>query len=237
MISIAIVEDDKSVSDQLESYIRMLQEEKGEEFSVKAYGDALLFLDEYKSQYDIILFDIELPSINGMEAAERIREADEEVIIIFVTYMAQFAVKGYGVHAFDFIVKPVSYFPFSQKLWKAVREKLSRKEASLIVKTAEGLERLSIGKITYLEVSGHIVQIHMTDKTVAVRCSISEMEDKLQPYHFLRCNVCYLINPVHIDKITENQVVVKGEPLAISRAKKKQFLTKLAEYFSEKRGT
>ena len=71
--------------------------------------------------YDIVFMDIELPGINGMEAAHRLREIDQQVILIFVTNMAQFAVKGYEVDALDYIIKPAQYGPLSIKLDRAAQ--------------------------------------------------------------------------------------------------------------------
>ncbi len=72
--------------------------------------------EHYRADYDIVFMDIELPGINGMEAAHRLREIDQQVILIFVTNMAQFAVKGYEVDALDYIIKPAQYGPLSIKL-------------------------------------------------------------------------------------------------------------------------
>lgn len=231
MINIAIVEDDCKISEKLQEFIRRMADERGETFSVSAYEDALVFLDAYKMQFDIILMDIELPSINGMDAAAKIRKIDGEVLIIFVTYMTRYAVKGYEVGAFDYIVKPVDYFPFSKKLWRAVKETTNKKHNYIIVKTADCMEKLMVSHIKYIEISGHVMQIHTTDKTLSVRYTMGEMEEKLKKYHFLRCNVCYLLNPVFIDKIMENHVIIDGVNLTISRPKKKQFLEELAKFF------
>ena len=236
MISFAIVEDDKEVAGQLQEYLARAEKDFGEQFSVSVYGDGLSFLDAFRSQFDIILMDIELPNINGMDCVKRVRETDEEVVVVFVTYMAQFAVKGYEVSAFDFIVKPVSYFPFSQKMRQAVRRTQARRESSVLVKTQDGIERISAAKIRYVEVSGHTVVIHMTDRELSLRCTMNEMQEKLKKYHFLRCNVCYLVNPVYIDRIADNQVIIGEDSLAISRPKKKEFLSGLTEYFNSTRG-
>lgn len=234
MISIAIVEDDKQTSEVLRGYVMRVAEEMGRHIKVESYGDGLGFLDAYRSQFDIVLLDIELPNINGISVAEKLRAADDDVTIIFVTYMSQFAVRGYEVRAFDFIVKPVEYHLFAKKLENAIAESERRAGDSIIVKTPDGVERLSVSKIKYIEISGHKMQIHMTDRTVNLRCSISEMEEKLRPYHFLRCNVCYLLNPVHIDKITNNQVQIDGVMLSISRSKKKDLLQALTQYFNSR---
>ena len=74
------------------------------------------FLDKFHSQHDIIFFDIELPNITGMEAAQRLRQQDLDVKLVFVTNMAQYAIRGYAGDAMDYVLKAVSYFDFSQRM-------------------------------------------------------------------------------------------------------------------------
>lgn len=234
-MKVAVIEDDREIAGQICDYVEKYGAETGRIFEIVTYDDGLMFLDSFRSQYDIILMDIELPTINGMETSAKVRQADNEVVIIFITYMAQFAVKGYEVQALDFIVKPVAYSFFAQKFRRAVVEAENKKSESIIVKTAAGFERLAVSKIKYVEVSGHNMLIHMVDRDLTLRCSIKEMEEKLKDYHFLRCNVCYLLNPVFIDKVSQNMVMVDNVSLPISRPKKKEFLKGLAEYFNSSR--
>ncbi len=94
MIRVAIVEDDEKDSALLERYLAEYGKESGEAFSVDVFADPLVFLDKYDASYDIVFMDIELPDMNGMQASARLRKTDEDVMIIFVTNMAQFAVKA-----------------------------------------------------------------------------------------------------------------------------------------------
>ena len=114
MIRIAIVEDDELYIDQLRQYLKDFQEEIDEIFEVKIYRDGDGITSDYKAQYDLILMDIQMRFVDGMTAAEEIRKMDSEVIIIFITNMAQYAIRGYEVGALDYILKPVTYFAFSQ---------------------------------------------------------------------------------------------------------------------------
>ena len=95
MINIAIVEDDDSAALILRDYFTYYQEKNDIQFDITRFNDALSFLSDRRVLYDIILMDIELPNLNGMDAALKLREFDKESVLIFVTNMAQFAVKGY----------------------------------------------------------------------------------------------------------------------------------------------
>ena len=118
-MKIAIVEDNSASAEKLRGYLRQYGEENQKEFDITLFGDAVSFLDRY-SPFDMVFMDIELPGMDGMEAARRLREVDLQAILLFVTNMARFAVKCYEVDAMDYLVKPVQYGSFSLKLRRAL---------------------------------------------------------------------------------------------------------------------
>ena len=120
MISVAIVEDDERYAVILKEYLKKYEEEYRESIDVTRFEDGDEIVENYRSQFDIILMDIEMRFMNGMEAAKKIREKDSQVIIIFITNMASYAIIGYAVDALDYVLKPISYFAFSQRLNRAV---------------------------------------------------------------------------------------------------------------------
>lgn len=102
MIRIAIVEDDKNYQAQLVQYIQRYTVDTGNETDIRLFDDGDMIIDNYAGNYDIIFFDIEMKRMNGMESARIIRKLDENVIIIFITNMAQYAIQGYEVSALDY---------------------------------------------------------------------------------------------------------------------------------------
>lgn len=114
MIHIAIVEDEESYVRQLLEYIERFQQEHFQEIKTSIFRDGDEILEKYSADYDIILMDIQMQFVDGMTAAEKIREMDKSVILMFITNMTSYAVKGYEVDALDYMVKPVEYFSFSQ---------------------------------------------------------------------------------------------------------------------------
>ena len=88
--------------------------------------------------------DIEMEFMNGMDAATKIREVDREVIIIFITNMAQYAIQGYAVYALDYVLKPISYFAFSQKLQRAVGRMKKRKERYINIVSKNGVNKVAV---------------------------------------------------------------------------------------------
>ena len=120
MIKIAIVEDEHAYAMQLQEYLHTYEKENGEVFEISLFSDGDEIVHKYKPIYDIILMDIEMKFMDGMSAAEEIRKVDTEVVIIFITNMPQYAIRGYAVEALDYVLKPISYFAFSQRLNRAI---------------------------------------------------------------------------------------------------------------------
>ena len=104
--------------------------------------------------------DIEMKHLDGMETARRIRQLDGEVLIIFITNTAQYAINGYSVGATDYMLKPVPYFCFSQQLKKAVGQLQKRARFDLTVTAEDGMRRLNTAEIYYIESDGHTVRFY-----------------------------------------------------------------------------
>ncbi len=231
MIRVAIIEDEKKMSDTLMLYLdKMMENVAGMKFSISVYSDTTPFLDEFHSQFDLLLMDIELPTMSGMDAAKKIREKDSQVTIIFITYMAKFAIKGYEVDAYDFVVKPVSYLPFSVKIQQAVANIKKNHTDFVVIKTKTGVQKVFVSSILYLEVNGHNLQIITQDGVVESYNSLSNMKKLLEPYYFLQCSISYLVNPKYITKIIDSTVYIDNFTVKISRPKKKEFMSKLTNY-------
>lgn len=110
MIRIAIAEDDPQCFAQLERYIGEYGRETGRAFQVTRYDNGEDLVERYKPEFDLILMDVEMPFMDGMTAAGYVREKDPEVVIVFVTNLAQYAIQGYSVNALDYILKPLELF-------------------------------------------------------------------------------------------------------------------------------
>lgn len=231
MVSIAIVEDDRAYAETLQGYLEQYGAEHQTELRFRNFYDGLAFLDGYRFDFDILLMDIEMPMLDGMSAARRIRKVDPHVIIMFITSMAQYAVKGYEVGALDFMLKPVSYAIFSQKLQKAVRL-VEQNRQSYFLLPVNGIQlRVSIPSILYVEVSGHHSQIHTETETLCASLPLKKLETELAGHPFAKCNQCYLVNLRHVEEFRGNTVVVGGHTLQVSRPRRKDFQIALTNYY------
>lgn len=231
MHRVALVEDEQDIAEELHGYIDRYCAEYNEIIEVDVFSNGAVFLENYTPRYDIILMDIMMPRLNGMEAAKKLRLIDKNVILIFMTNMAQYAVKGYEVDALSFVVKPVKYQAFAMNMTRAISEVRKRKNDYITVNTDDSWRRISTSEIRYIEVSGHTIYLHLVDGTLRIKQqSLSSLEEQLKPFGFMRCNVCYLINSRFITLVVGNSVFLGETELMISRARKKDFLRQLAGY-------
>ncbi|WP_367566217.1 LytR/AlgR family response regulator transcription factor [Lacrimispora sp.] len=233
MIRLAIVEDEKLYMDQLKAFIQTYQKESGNKIEIHLFSDGEEIVENYKAEFDIILMDIQMHFMDGMTAAEHIRKKDQEVIIMFITNMAQYAVKGYEVDAMDYILKPVSYFALSQKLGRAIARLKKRSGNYMTIPISDGMQRLDISKIYYIESHSHIIMYHTFDGEYQSRGTMQDLEDKLQKYGFFRCNKGYLVNMRYVEGYRDGCCIIADEKLPVSRLRKNQFLKAMADYMSE----
>ncbi|MDO5378694.1 MAG: LytTR family DNA-binding domain-containing protein [Clostridia bacterium] len=232
---VAIVEDEAVWSDALQRMLRTFERENGLTIESTVYTSIETFLATYKERYDLVFMDIELPGMNGMDGARKLREIDTTVTLIFVTNLAQFAVQGYEVSALDYLVKPVNYNNFSVKMLSALEAigKADSKRVAVFGKTE--VHSMSIHEILYVEVYGHHLLFHKTDGSSVDACgSLSTLEEELKDMGFSRCNVCYLLNMKYITKINaQNVTLADGTELQISRRRRKEFMDEFAVYIGK----
>lgn len=227
---IAIVEDEAGYTEQLRDYLRRYQEEFDRHLEIQAYDNGMAFVHGFRSQFDIILLDVAMPYIDGFETAHKIRQIDSEVVILFVTNQAQHAIRGYEVDAMDYILKPISYFAFSQRLNRAISRVSRREEPYLVLHMKSGARKLKVASICYIESSGHNLVYHTMDGDFSILGSLKEAEERLAAYHFMRCNKGYLVSLRHVDNVQDGCAVVNGQRLLISRPRKSAFMEALTDY-------
>ena len=225
-----MVEDEAAVREQLQGYIQRYTRQYGTEFAVTEFSDGVEILDAYRPVYDIVLLDVEMKHLDGMETARRIRELDRDVVLLFITNMAQYAIKGYAVGALDYVLKPVPYFAFSQQLQKAEEKLRRRARHYLAVPVEGGLRRLDTAQIYYMESEGHRVHFYTEEGEFSAPGALKTFEEKLADLPFARCNSGYLVNLAQVKSVQQGLAQVGPYELQVSRPKRKSFLAALADY-------
>lgn len=230
MYKIAIVDDDLEIQQQLIQYMKKFENEEEEKFNITTYIDAGQLTKDYKNDLDIILMDIEMKGMDGMTGAEIIRAQDTDVVIIFVTNMASFAIKGYRVNAMSYIVKPILYVDFAQQIHKALKKINYKKSAYILLNMNNELIRVDVSKICYMEKREHRVLVKTETEELYINGTIKKLEEEVREYHFIRCNSGVLVSLSHVDGVEDNTVCIGDDRLPISRPKKKIFMNALSEF-------
>lgn len=232
MIKILALEDEKPQQERLKRYLARYREEHPEfQYTLALYDRGIDLLTAYRRDAELIFLDIRVPDLPGMDVARKLQEADENVMIVFVTSLTQYAIDGYSVGAFDYILKPIQYPSFSAKLSRILRTLSHRSSGSTLdLRTKEGGRRVAAGSVTYIESAAHDIFVHVGDEVIKLWGTLGKFEEELKDASFVRCNTSFLVNLKYVQAVKKEEIVVNGQSLPLSRARRKEFLSALARY-------
>lgn len=204
-------------------------------------AEQFFFHWEEKKDVDILLLDIEMPGMDGMTAAKKLRALGDKTQILFVTGRTEYALEGYEVDAVSYVLKPVKEEQLSACLDRAV-ERLHKEEPVLLVESAGGeVMKVKISDICYLESAAHDTLIYTTGQEEAYRSKngITELSEELLQKcdKFFKLHRSYLVSIPHIKKITKKEVFLEnGTALPIARGKWEELNQAYLSYYRREMG-
>jgi DNA-binding LytR/AlgR family response regulator len=228
MISVAVVEDEEEFAQTLASYIYRYAEEKKIQITVKFFHDGAAFVDEYQGDCQIIFMDIAMPNLDGLKAAQHLREVDNVACLIFLTSMAQYAIRGYEVSALDFVLKPIKYDLFCIKMDKAVAH--IKVDEIYHVRIPNGTRKVRLSELICIESNKHYLYFRTTGETYRMRGSIRDIKDYFESKGFALLNGSLLVNLSYVDEVQGNDIILNGERIPIARAYKAEFWNRMANH-------
>ena len=232
MIRVAVVEDDAEVQGVLQEYIRRYTRQYGTEFEVSVFADGVDILEDYRAVYDVIFLDVEMKHLDGMTTAERIRQMDADVILIFITNMAQYAIQGYMVQALDYILKPISYISFKMRFARALGRLDHQRDAQILLDCNGQIVRIAVRSILYVEIQQKRLCYHTDQGDYTLRGTLKSVEDMLAKYPFAKGNYWYLVNLARVSTIGAKTLFIgDGDTeLPVSRGCRAELLAALNDY-------
>jgi len=235
MYHIALCDDEAVFADALSAMVKGILDELCIPYTLNVYSSCEALWDDLRDKpdvYQLLLLDIMMNGMNGLELARTIRQQNEKVTIVFITSTPDFALQGYEVHAFHYLLKPIS-----RKALRTILEHDSHHTAqlnTLTVREGTVFRQLDIDKINYLETQGRKVAAFLCDDTVLISARLPEMENQLPKNRFVRCHQSFILN---MDKVAElrygEALMNDGKRVPVSRS----YLQKVQQSFLSKLGT
>lgn len=229
-MNIAVVDDDPRDRRLLEQYIEKYSLEHKEKCEVFLYANGLDFLEDMEKNFHIVFLDIEMPHMDGLQTARKMRETDENTVLIFITNLAQYAIHGYEVNAIEFMVKPVGYYNFSDKMSKALKFVKRNTEKVILFKKEDVITKMPVSEILYLEKDKNYIVFHTERGEFKERGSMAEMGEKLAGLGFSKCISGCMVNLRYVTKMEKDLVWIKDICLPVSRAQRKLFAKEFADF-------
>lgn len=238
MIRIAIVEnDDRDMTMLKDALMAYLEKIDFKDCSLSTFANALDFLDDTTHKYDLVFLDILMPHMDGMELAQKIRQTNDKMMIIFTTNLTNFAIKGYEVNAYDYLVKPINVDHLASTMDKAIRILKQHDDSFISLTNKTSVRMVNLRSILSVEISSHLITYHFIDGTTFdVWGTLNEEMKRLPEREYVRVNKFQLINMAHINSIKNGVVyAVDGRySFAMSRIYKKDATTKILSYFGSR---
>ena len=227
---IAVVENEREERRHICSCITEYFRKRGISADLCQYGGGEEIAAAAREPFDVIFMDIDMEGLDGMEAARQIRTYDAQVMIVFITNMAGYAIDGYSVQALDFLVKPVSALRMEEELDR-IQEIAGRRNPGKIAVKGDGkIYPVEINDIFYVEMYGRKIRIHRRQGILEVNGTLRYFEELLSGGTFFRCHQAFLVNMDHVSSIGKNAAEVEGELVPVSRQRKKAFGQAFARY-------
>lgn len=230
MLTVAIVEDDTAQRTEIAGLVQAFAKERGIPLSACCFEDGSQIADA-QERFDLILMDIQMRHMDGMTAAMRIRERDSDVLLIFITSLAQYAVQGYKADALDFLVKPVTPLALGASLERALRRLEQRRPSCIRVKSGSALHVLDIRQILFVEAQDHRTSIRTQTESLPCASTLASLEGELSGRSFFRCHSAFLVNLRHVERIDISDVLVGGIRVPVSKHRRKNFMAALTAYW------
>lgn len=234
-MKIAVCDDNLSFLQEVSVYLKQYGKEFGHCINYEFFTNPLELTAQVEKgiRYDVILLDIFMPGINGIQCARDIRTHDSYVKIIFLTSSVEFAVESYSVKAYDYLVKPVQKERLFEILKQLEQESHGTQKNIILLKCKTGIVKAALSEVEYCEMLNRKIVIHMTNmKEYECNFKMSELEEKLKSCGmFFRPHRSFLVNMNYIREFTPKNLILEcGVEVPLPREKYAQMKQEYLDY-------
>lgn len=203
---------------------------------VDAYSDGRKLLEAFdKKPYDVLFLDIEMPVMDGITLAKKLRERSDSIYIVFLTGHVEYALEGYEVNALRYLTKPVQEAKLSEVLRFVMDKNVSKRQ--LMIKEDGDETLINVSDIIYMEAQNQYVMIYTTGGEHLIRYNIGDFEAELKNDDFFRIHRGYLVSLAKVKKLVKSEVVIEGMngelKLPVSRSNIKPLKEALYKYVEQ----
>ncbi len=233
MLDFAIIDNDKTSVERTKRIIESAFAQFKETTRCTHFSNPLDFLSDYRAVFDLIVTEVELPHINGIEMMNNLRQVDNSVAVVFLTKNTQCAIQGYSVNALDFIDKSMSDSDIENRFARIYNFIMGAKYTDSLVVVQDGVYyKLALKDIKYIEVNRHVLTYHTSKGTIVTRGNLNEVEQKLIKHNFVRVYKSYLVNIKDIESVGQSTIRVGGDELLLSRKYKSDVIDAILRYIN-----
>ena len=191
-------------------------------YKIYEFSSGEELLSNYPKDLDILIMDIQMKIINGMDTARKIREFDQNLEIIFMTSFSEFMQEGYEVKAYRYILKPISERKISRNILPCINEIMKKKNNYLTINVKNYVDRIKIDSIVYIETDRPNILIYTNDNKYTTKMSISKIDKILREHGFFRCHNSYIVNLKLVESMNSNTLKIGEKYIPISKYRVKE---------------
>ncbi|MGL5752883.1 MAG: LytR/AlgR family response regulator transcription factor [Paraclostridium sp.] len=234
MIKIGLCEDNNLYIEQLSSILKKIEKDNNLEFEINSFNsgeDLVEFCSKHKDYFDILFLDVLMDGMNGIEAAQAIRNMYSSAYMIFVTSSKEYALDSYSVNAYGYILKPYSHDSIENKVLELIDKIDLNKKNTIYVKNNQDIYSLRLDDVVYFESNLRKITAYLINgEKITFYNKISNLESEIDSSLFIRCHRSFLVNLIYVKNIVASDLITTTEEfLPIS----KKYLSSTRDAFTD----